>query len=112
MNWRIRRFVAACALIAVAFGTATNASEEAQRFPDERFKQAIATFEVAQRVRVRPKYRPPRRWVRNKPTREEKRDNRRGGSSARIDNCERKVGGKVECTSQFQRFMNMVKGWF
>ncbi|MGI9523428.1 MAG: hypothetical protein ACR2PG_17490 [Hyphomicrobiaceae bacterium] len=112
MNGRILRSVAACALIAVASGAATNASADAQRLPDKRVTEVIAKFEVAQRIRVRPKYRPPRRWIRNKPSRKEKRDDRKGGSSARIDNCERKAGGKVECTSQFQRFMNMVKGWF
>lgn len=77
-------------------------------------------IQLVQRIRIRPKFRSPykrqttpkyRPSVRRPGTAQPK-EKKSGGSPGRIDNCDTKRGGKVECSSQATRFWDMFMSWF
>ena len=40
------------------------------------------------------------------------KEEKSGGSPGRVDNCDTKRGGKVECSSQAMRLWDMLMSWF
>lgn len=75
---------------------------------------------LVQRIRIRPKFRSPykrqatpqyRPSVRRPGTAQPKEE-KSGGSPGRVDNCDTKRGGEVECSSQATRLWDMLMSWF
>ena len=69
---------------------------------------------LAQRIKIRPKLRLPkkRRRVPNRNRIPNRKNEKSGGTAGRIDDCDTKRGGKLECSSQASRLWDMFTGWW